>query len=232
MAEELDPYYQWLGIPRSHQPPTHYRLLAIEEFEDRRDVIGSAADRQIARVTVFRNGPHGEVAERVLNEISAAKACLRNAERKAEYDDTLRAQKKATEPPARGQRQPCAESPQDIEPWVMLGVGVVAVIGAWAGYRVAGYLSLGTGGYLFGVIAGFAIFSFAANWVRELLNSPAGVAPSKERLWQGGIAIALAVLMLWGAWGGWKEELVRCSCLGNGCKACGYSGWLVPKVRR
>jgi hypothetical protein len=92
MADEFDPYYQWLGIPPKFQPPSHYRLLALEDFEGNLDVIENAADRQIAHVRLFQNGPNGEVSQRVLNEITAAKLCLLNAEKKREYDARLRSE--------------------------------------------------------------------------------------------------------------------------------------------
>jgi hypothetical protein len=97
MADDFDPYYQWLGIPPKYQPPSHYRLLALEEFEGNPDVIESAADRQMAHVRLFQNGPQGEISQKLLNEITAAKLCLLNPGKKAEYDKKLRAEKEATE---------------------------------------------------------------------------------------------------------------------------------------
>ncbi len=45
-TESFDPYHRWLGIPAKHQPPDHYRLLGIEQFEPDAEVIRDAADRQ------------------------------------------------------------------------------------------------------------------------------------------------------------------------------------------
>jgi WD40 repeat protein len=62
-------------------------------------VIESAADRQMAHVRLHQNGPHGEASQRLLNEISAAKVCLLDSQRKAAYDQRLQAPsqiKKAT----------------------------------------------------------------------------------------------------------------------------------------
>jgi len=50
VSDDFDPYYQWLGIPPKHQPADHYRLLGVEQFEANTDVIGDAAERQIAHV--------------------------------------------------------------------------------------------------------------------------------------------------------------------------------------
>ena len=34
MPDDFDPYHLWLGIAPNEQPPNHYRLLAVEPFED------------------------------------------------------------------------------------------------------------------------------------------------------------------------------------------------------
>lgn len=98
MADDFDPYYQWLAIPPKHQPPNHYRLLGVEEFESNVDVIENAADQRMQHVRSFQNGPHGELSQRLLNEITAAKLCLLNVGKKAEYDRKLRVEKDAAEP--------------------------------------------------------------------------------------------------------------------------------------
>ena len=56
-GEPFDPYYQWLGIPPEEQPPNHYRLLGIQLFEENREVIQNAADRQMVHLRSFQNGP-------------------------------------------------------------------------------------------------------------------------------------------------------------------------------
>lgn len=89
MAEGFDPYHKWLGIPPKDQPPNHYRLLGIERFEADPQVIELAADRQMTHVRSFQTGPHSALSQRLLNELSAARICLLNAQRKAEYDRTL-----------------------------------------------------------------------------------------------------------------------------------------------
>src|SRR5262245_34266170 len=101
MADEFDPYYTWLGIPARDQPATHYRLLGVELFEGNPDVIENAADRQMAHVRSFQNGPHGDVSQKLLNEITVARLCLLNQDKKAEYDARLRAEKEAAEAAAR-----------------------------------------------------------------------------------------------------------------------------------
>lgn len=90
MADSFDPYHKWLGISPKDQPPHHYRLLALELFEDDPDVIESAADQRMAHVRTFQTGQNSALSQRILNELSAAKLCLLNPQKKAEYDRQLR----------------------------------------------------------------------------------------------------------------------------------------------
>ena len=86
----FDPYHKWLGIPAAEQPPNHYRLLAINLFEDDPDVIEGAADRQMSHVRTFQAGPHSADSQKLLNELSAAKICLLDPHKRAAYDAELR----------------------------------------------------------------------------------------------------------------------------------------------
>ncbi len=97
MPDSFNGYHVWLGIPPSEQPPNHYRLLGITIFETDLDVIDHAADRQMAHVRTFQSGRHGGLSQQILNELAAARVCLLHPERKAEYDESLRA-KLATAP--------------------------------------------------------------------------------------------------------------------------------------
>ncbi len=90
MAEEFDPYRKWLGIPLKDQPPHHYRLLGIATFEDDPDVIENAASRQMTHVRTFQAGKHGPISQRILNELTAAKLCLLQPDKKQVYDAALR----------------------------------------------------------------------------------------------------------------------------------------------
>ena len=94
--EAFDPYYQWLGIPTAEQPPNHYRLLGVSLFESNPDVIANAAEQRIVYVRTFQIGKHSDESQRILNEISVARVCLLNADKKAEYDARLQS---ATTPP-------------------------------------------------------------------------------------------------------------------------------------
>ena len=88
---DFDPYHKWLGIRDSQRPPNHYRLLGLELFEDDRDVISMAADRQMSHVKTFQTGPNGEVSQRLLSELADARRCLLNQETKNAYDQGLQA---------------------------------------------------------------------------------------------------------------------------------------------
>ena len=68
MADSFDPYHKWLGIAPKDQPPNHYRLLAIELFENDLEVIEGAADRQMAHVRTFQAGQNSALSQRILNE--------------------------------------------------------------------------------------------------------------------------------------------------------------------
>jgi len=92
MSEQFDPYHRWLGIPPKEQPPNHYRLLGIELFESNRDVIDSVATRHMSYLQEITDGPHVREAQRLLNELSAARRCLLDPEKKAAYDAELRAE--------------------------------------------------------------------------------------------------------------------------------------------
>lgn len=122
MAEKFDPYHQWLGIPPEDQPPHFYRLLSVNAFETDANVISNAADRQMRHVRAFQTGKRGNVAQKLLNEISAAKGCLLNPKKKAKYDERLKteldplAENVAGLPQA--QALPVASSPQQAVPVV------------------------------------------------------------------------------------------------------------------
>gem|GEM_PF-2153655 len=91
MADKFDPYRIWLGIPPAEQPPHHYRLLGIGLYEQDSEVIEGSADRQMAHVQTHLTGDHAAGAQRLLNELAAAKLTLLKADKKTEYDRLLRA---------------------------------------------------------------------------------------------------------------------------------------------
>ena len=99
----FDPYHKWLGIPQGERPPHHYSLLGIPLFESDDEVISYAADRQMLHLRSLAHGPHGNLSQRLLNEISLAKCCLLDPRERAEYDAQLRQLLQAMAPPLVGQ---------------------------------------------------------------------------------------------------------------------------------
>lgn len=85
----FDAYHRWLGIPPKEQPPHHYRLLGIAPLEESPDVIEAAADQRMAHLRTYQTGQHSELSQKLLNEVAAAKVCLLNPAKKAEYDRQL-----------------------------------------------------------------------------------------------------------------------------------------------
>ena len=89
MAESFDPYHKWLAIPTEDQPPSHYRLLAIELGEGDAEVIANAADQRISHLRILEMGERGDAAAALITEIQAARDCLLDAEKRAAYDAQL-----------------------------------------------------------------------------------------------------------------------------------------------
>lgn len=96
MSEEIDLYYEWLGIKPEDQPPNHYQLLGVDLFESDEAALARAADERMVYVRTFATGRHAKRSQGVLNEIAAAKLCLLDERRRGEYNTTLKA---AAEPP-------------------------------------------------------------------------------------------------------------------------------------
>jgi len=91
-SQTFDPYYKWLGIPPNKQPPNHYTLLGIGLFESDAVVIQTAAEQRTIHLRSFHLGPRAALSQRLLNEVSSAKACVLDPPKKAAYDATLREQ--------------------------------------------------------------------------------------------------------------------------------------------
>jgi formylglycine-generating enzyme required for sulfatase activity len=89
MSGVVDAYHEWLGIPPGEQPPNHYRLLGVPLFEENPKVIENAADRQMAHLRTFQGGSRSLLSQQLLNEVSAARVCLLNPDKKAAYDAEL-----------------------------------------------------------------------------------------------------------------------------------------------
>jgi hypothetical protein len=93
----FDPYWEWLGIAPDRRPPTYYDLLGLARGETDTEKIRPALEEDyLARYRRVRayaaHARHGADANRLLDELAAARLCLSVPERKAEYDRTLGAQ--------------------------------------------------------------------------------------------------------------------------------------------
>lgn len=97
IAQRFDPYQEWLQIPPHDQPADHYRLLGLARFECAPDKITAAADERMAFIRSLQLGPHGELSQRILNELAAAKMRLLDPARRAAYDAVLKSAAPATQ---------------------------------------------------------------------------------------------------------------------------------------
>jgi len=105
MSGKFDPYYKWLGIPAEEQPPNHYRLLGVRSYEPDAEVIDAAANRLMSYLQELATGPEVDHAQKLLNEVSAARVCLLDSSKKTAYDAAL---KRESAPPAPPKAPPIA----------------------------------------------------------------------------------------------------------------------------
>lgn len=92
----MNAYHELLGIPPREQPPHHYRLLGISLFEADSEVISNAARRQVSFLRPLGGGPYSRQSQELLNEVTAAKLCLLDPKRRADYDRRLREQQQGS----------------------------------------------------------------------------------------------------------------------------------------
>ena len=98
MAEEFNPYYEWLGIPLKDQPPHAYRLLALELFEANPTVIESAAEQRMLLLRSRQSGKYSALSQQLLNEVAAAQRSLLDPIKRATLDAELKAKLQAAKP--------------------------------------------------------------------------------------------------------------------------------------
>ena len=180
MADSFDPYHKWLGISPKDQPPNHYRLLGVELFESDPDVIESAADQRMTHVRTFQTGQGSADSQRILNELSAAKLCLLEPQKKAAYDCQLRERLNeaapppvapapiVAPPPAPASRKARPQAAEESSPVIVANRGASSTLNArrkqplWRQPAVLG-------------VAGAAIVLAAAAWI-VMTKTPPGVA--------------------------------------------------------
>lgn len=105
MNSSFDHYHKWLAIPPEHQPPNHYQLLGLQAFESDLDVIEAAADQRMAHIRSYQTGKNGDLAQQLLNELSAARIVLLDDRKRGNYDRQLR-HAMPSEPAAQQRVQP------------------------------------------------------------------------------------------------------------------------------
>jgi hypothetical protein len=167
-ATPFDPYHRWLGIRPEEQPADHYRLLGLVRFEDDLEAIRDAASRQMAHVRSYALGPHVALSQRILNELAAAKACLLEPAKKAEYDLRLGKDLRVTElrdtvvgampsrlaekdeaaveeqwPPASQVLLAGSSSPGTRSAWRLIGYGIGGAVGVAAVIAIAFWATRG-----------------------------------------------------------------------------------------
>ncbi len=89
MADDIDVYKEWLGIPDGDRPPDHYQLLRLVQFEDDAEKIRNNYKKLNGHVRKYAAGKHSVRSQELLNELAKSMLCLTDAERKREYDVSL-----------------------------------------------------------------------------------------------------------------------------------------------
>lgn len=91
-SNSFDPYQEWLEIRPEDQPPSHYRLLGIDEFESDSSVIDQAGKSRAAYLHQLAGGPNRASVQKLLNEVAKARRTLLDPEARELYDNQLREQ--------------------------------------------------------------------------------------------------------------------------------------------
>lgn len=91
-SSDFDAYFVLLGIPPEQQPPSYYRLLDVQDFEEDIDIIDRGYERRMAYLHMIKSGDHLDAAEDLKGELARARLCLLSPEKKSVYDEILREQ--------------------------------------------------------------------------------------------------------------------------------------------
>lgn len=89
MSDPFDPYWEWLRIPPHEHPLDHYALLGLDRFEANFEIIRRVADERMEHVYRLQSETQADVTQRILDELSTAKACLLDSHVKSIYDSDL-----------------------------------------------------------------------------------------------------------------------------------------------
>lgn len=83
---ELNPYYQWFGIPKEVIGPNHYLLLGLRDTQCDESAIEEAYRSRMSILRAFEEGPHRELAERLGIEVDGAYQILVDPDDRDVYD--------------------------------------------------------------------------------------------------------------------------------------------------
>ena len=116
---DLNPYYDWLGIPLERQPPNHYALLGLDELEDNPAAIDSAAEQRVVFLKTKQIGQNQPLAERIIKEVMEAHRILATESLKSTYDHYLQQEqpvdsKPQVDPPQVPMSAPVREAASDV----------------------------------------------------------------------------------------------------------------------
>lgn len=88
--DTVQPYHDWLLIPRSIAKPNYYQLLgmASKNFSD--ELLNTRFEERYRHVRRYEVGQYSELATHLLTELSQAYETLRDTKTRATYDIRLR----------------------------------------------------------------------------------------------------------------------------------------------
>jgi len=111
VPDTFNPYSEWLGVNVAGQTPNHYQLLGLNPSETDAEVIARAADTAMARVRRVRPGAHLAEWSRLLDYLTATKACLLDPASRTAYDNSLQNPMPVATPPNAWSSAPVASPP-------------------------------------------------------------------------------------------------------------------------
>ncbi|EAQ77337.1 hypothetical protein [Blastopirellula marina] len=88
MTDPNNPYYRWLGLS-VYGRPDYYTLLGLRTFETDPQLISAQGEQAFLRVQTQHGGAEEGSRQQILQEITAARACLQNPAQKGIYDQQL-----------------------------------------------------------------------------------------------------------------------------------------------
>jgi len=152
MGHAVDPYEHFLGLKPSGRRPDHYELLGVARGETDAEALLKATERQLTQVTAARNRQNSVLANRLMQEIVAARACLSSPDSRRAYDETLKPTEVTAQPPAFNAGNMGSVRPPVIRlsggkqtarlgnRWLYIGAGIALVLIAGIGLALVTWL--------------------------------------------------------------------------------------------